>query len=251
MKSNGEKGIRQIEGKNPILEALKSGIEIEKIMVSKGRRETNAQEVFELAKEKKIKIQMVDRKKLDFTSRTSSHQGMIAIANAYGYVDIEDIIKKAQSKNEEPFVVILDKITDPHNFGAIIRTANACGVHGIIIPKNRSVDITPIVEKASAGAIEYMGICKVINLTHTIQELKDKGFWIAGADTQGQEYDKTSLKGSLALVIGSEGGGISRLVKEKCDFFVSIPMVGQIQSLNASVAAGIIMCEAARQRRKV
>ncbi|RBP67381.1 23S rRNA (guanosine2251-2'-O)-methyltransferase [Alkalibaculum bacchi] len=242
------KGTRQIEGKNPIVEALKSDVNIEKIMVAKGRRETGAQELFELAKEKKIKIQQVDRKKLDFTSKTGNHQGIIAIASEYEYAEIEDILEGAKVKGESPLVVILDKITDPHNFGAIIRTANACGVHGIIIPKNRSVDISPIAIKASAGAIEHTPICKVTNLTQTIKELKEKGFWIAGADMEGQKYYESDFKGSMAIVIGNEGEGISRLVKDECDFLVSIPMYGEIESLNASVATGILLSEAAKQR---
>lgn len=242
------KGTRQIEGKNPIIEALKSDVNIEKIMVAKGRRETGAQELFELAKEKKIKIQQVDRKKLDFTSKTGNHQGIIAIASEYEYAEIEDILDSAKMKGEPPFVVILDKITDPHNFGAIIRTANACGVHGIVIPKNRSVDISPIAIKASAGAIEHTPICKVTNLTQTIKELKEKGFWVAGADMEGQKYYESDFKGSMAIVIGNEGEGISRLVKDECDFIVSIPMYGQIESLNASVATGILLSEAAKQR---
>ncbi|MFZ7133576.1 MAG: 23S rRNA (guanosine(2251)-2'-O)-methyltransferase RlmB [Eubacteriales bacterium] len=248
MEKNPTKGVRQLEGKNSILEALRSGVHIEKIMIAKGRRETNAQELFDLAKEKKIRIQLVDRKKLDFSSKTGTHQGMIAIANDYGYVDIEEIIQKAQNRGEMPLIVILDKITDPHNFGAIIRTANACGVHGIIIPKNRSVDITPIVEKASAGAVEYMPICKVTNLTQTMKALKKMGFWIAGADLEGKNYYNVDMKGSLAIIIGSEGNGMSRLVKDACDFFIGVPMYGEIHSLNASVAAGIIISEAARQR---
>lgn len=251
LESKSPKPVRQLEGKNPILEALKSGIEIEKIMVAKGRRETNAQELFQLAKEKNIRIQFVDRKKLDYTSKTGNHQGMIAIANEYGYVDIDEIVCIAQNRGESPLVVILDKITDPHNFGAIIRTANACGVHGIVIPKNRSVDITPIVVKASAGAVEHMAVCKVSNLTQIINELKDRGFWIAGADIEGEHYYKKDLTGPLAIIIGSEGSGMSRLVKEQCDFLISVPMYGEIQSLNASVAAGIIMSEAAKQRRLV
>lgn len=243
-----QRGIRQIEGKNPIVEALKSDVNIEKIMVAKGRRETGAQELFDLAKEKKIKIQLVDRKKLDFTSKTGQHQGIIAIASEYEYAELEDILDKASAKGESPFIVILDKITDPHNFGAIIRTANACGVHGIIIPKNRSVDISPVAVKASAGAIEYTPICKVTNLAHTIKDLKKQGLWIAGADIEGKKYYSNNFKGPIAIVIGNEGEGISRLVREECDFLVSIPMYGNIESLNASVATGIILSEAAKQR---
>ncbi|WP_343029950.1 23S rRNA (guanosine(2251)-2'-O)-methyltransferase RlmB [Alkalibaculum sporogenes] len=242
------KEVRQIEGKNPIVEALKSDVNIEKIMIANGRRESGAQELFELAKEKKIKVQMVDRKKLDFMSKTGTHQGVIAIASEYEYTDLADILDMAFEKGEKPFLVILDKITDPHNFGAIIRTVNACGAHGIIIPKNRSVDISPVAVKASAGAIEYTPICKVTNLTQTIKDLKKVGLWIAGADIEGKKYFNNDFKGPIAIVIGNEGEGISRLVKEECDFLISIPMYGNIESLNASVATGIILSEAARQR---
>jgi len=242
------RGTRQIEGKNPIIEALKSDVNIEKIMVAKGRRETGAQELFDLAKDKKIKVQLVDRKKLDFTSQTGQHQGIIAIASEYEYSSLEEILDSASAKGESPFIVILDKITDPHNFGAIIRTANACGAHGIIIPKNRSVDISPVAVKASAGAIEYTAICKVTNLTQTIKDLKKQGLWIAGADVEGKKYYSNNLKGPMAIIIGNEGEGISRLVKEECDFLISIPMYGNIESLNASVATGIILSEVARQR---
>lgn len=240
--------IRQIEGKNPILEALKSGVTIEKIMVAKGRKETRVQELFELAKERKIKIQYVDRKKLDYSSKTGQHQGIIAIASQYEYTDLEEILSIASTKGEKPFLLILDKITDPHNFGAIIRTANACGVHGIIIPKNRSVDISPVAVKASAGAIEYTPICKVTNLTQTIKSLKKQGIWIVGGDIQGEKYYSKDYNDPIAIVIGNEGEGISRLIKEECDFLVSIPMSGNIESLNASVATGIILSEVQKQR---
>lgn len=244
-----QRDVRQIEGKNPILEALRSDVTIEKIMVAKGRRETGNAEIFELAKERNIKVQMVDRKKLDYSSKTGNHQGIIAVATNFSYYEPEQMIQKAKDQGEEPFIVILDQITDPHNFGAIIRSADACGVHGIIITKNRSVDLTPIAVKASAGAAEHMMIGKVTNLAQTIQELKQEGFWVGGADMSGDVYYKTNLKGPLAIVIGSEGKGISRLVKENCDFTISIPMYGNIDSLNASVAAGVLFCEAARQRR--
>jgi len=245
-----ERDVRQIEGKNPILEALKSGVTIEKIMVAKGRRETGNTEVFDLAKEQKIKIQFVDRKKLDYSTKTGNHQGIIAIATNFSYYEPEEIIQKAKSKGEDPLIVVLDQLTDPHNFGAIIRTADACGAHGIIISKNRSVDLSPIAVKSSAGAAEHMMVSKVTNLTQTLKDLKKQGVWIAGAEPSGDIYYKSNLKGPLALVIGSEGKGISRLVQEECDFSVSIPMYGEIGSLNASVAAGILLSESARQRRE-
>ncbi|MFZ7121405.1 MAG: 23S rRNA (guanosine(2251)-2'-O)-methyltransferase RlmB [Eubacteriaceae bacterium] len=248
MTNNYHKGMRQIEGKNPIIEALKSDVNIEKIMIARGRRETGAQELFDLAKEKNIKIQYVDRKKLDYSSKTGSHQGIIALASEYKYSQLEDIFELAKKRNESPYLVILDQITDPHNFGAIIRTANACGVHGIIIPKNRSVGISPISIKSSAGAIEHTLICKVTNISQTLKELKKLGVWIAGASVEGKTYYECDLTGSLGIVIGSEGSGISRLVKTECDFLVSIPMHGEIDSLNASVAAGIILTEVRKQR---
>lgn len=244
-----ERDVRQIEGKNPVLEALRSQVTIEKIMIAKGRRETGNAEIFELAQERGIKVQLVDRKKLDFSSKTGNHQGIIAIATNFSYYDLEQMIHKAKEKEEDPFIVLLDQITDPHNFGAIIRSADACGVHGIIITKNRSVDLSPIAVKASAGAAEHMMVGKVTNLVQTLEDLKNQGFWIGGADVSGEPYYKTNFKGPLAIVIGSEGKGISRLVKEHCDFSVSIPMYGSIDSLNASVAAGVLFCEAARQRK--
>jgi 23S rRNA (guanosine2251-2'-O)-methyltransferase len=244
-----ERDVRQIEGKNPVLEALRSDVTIEKIMIAKGRRETGNAEIFELAKERNIKVQLVDRKKLDYSTKTGNHQGIIAVATSFSYYEPQQMIQKAQELGEDPFIVVLDQITDPHNFGAIIRTAVACGVHGIIITKNRSVDLTPIVVKASAGAVEHIMIGKVTNLTQTLQELKQAGLWIGGADLDGETFYKTNLKGPLALVIGSEGKGIGRLVKENCDFAISIPMYGNIDSLNASVAAGVLFCEAARQRK--
>ncbi|QSX07508.1 23S rRNA (guanosine(2251)-2'-O)-methyltransferase RlmB [Alkalibacter rhizosphaerae] len=241
--------VRQIEGKNPVLEALRSDVTIEKIMVAKGRRETGNTEIFDLAKERNIKIQMVDRKKLDYSTKTGNHQGIIAVATNFSYYEPEQMIQKAKDLGEDPFIVVLDQLTDPHNFGAIIRSADACGVHGIIITKNRSVDLTPIAVKASAGAAEHMMIGKVTNLAQTLQDLKEKGFWIGGADMSGEAYYNTNLKGPLAIVIGSEGKGIGRLVKENCDFTISIPMYGNMESLNASVAAGVLFCEAARQRK--
>ncbi|HCX64502.1 MAG TPA: 23S rRNA (guanosine(2251)-2'-O)-methyltransferase RlmB [Eubacteriaceae bacterium] len=245
---DGKDSVRQIEGKNPVLEALKSDATIEKIMIAKGRKETQIAEILKIAKERKLKIQMVDRKKLDYSSQTGNHQGVVAIATDFQYGELEDLFRKAKKKNTDPFIVILDQITDPHNFGAIIRTANAFGADGIVIPKNRSADITPIVVKASAGAIEHTIIVKETNLTQTIQKLKEQGVWVCATEMGGTPYYKNNLKGPLAIVIGSEGEGISRLVKEHCDFSASIPMAGEIESLNASVAAGVIFAEAARQR---
>ena len=181
-------------------------------------------------------------------SQTKNHQGVIAIVSEHEYADVEDIINSAESKGEKPFIIILDNITDPHNLGAIIRTAEWAGAHGVIIPKRRSVGLTAVVGKTSAGAIEYMPVARVTNIARTIDDLKSRGIWVACADMGGDDYFDASLDGALALVIGSEGEGVSRLVKEKCDFTVSIPMYGKISSLNASVAAALLMYEAVRQR---
>lgn len=237
-----------IEGKNPVLEALKSDRTIEKLLVAKGSKEGSMREIIARAREKKIVIQEVDRVRLDEISNSKVHQGVIAYVTPYTYVDVDDILDKAKKQGEDPFLIILDEITDPHNFGAILRTAECCGVHGVIIPKRRSVGLTPSVIKSSAGALEYISVAKVTNISNLIDELKDKGMWVAGADIDGEVYTKQNLTGPLAVVIGSEGKGISRLVKEKCDFLVKIPLKGQIESLNASVAAGIIMYEVVRQR---
>ena len=204
-----------------------------------------------LAKEKGIVIKEVDRKKLDGMSETGSHQGVVAIVTPYNYFQIQDILDFAKSKKESPFILILDEIEDPHNFGSIIRTAEVCGAHGIIIPKRRNVGITPTVYKSSAGAVEYMKIAKVTNLNATIELLKQNGVWIYGADMEGKEFShQVNFEGAVAIVIGSEGKGISKLTKEKCDKLIKIPMIGSINSLNASVAAGILMYEVMKQKLK-
>lgn len=239
----------KIIGRNPVLEAIRSGRSIDKILVKKGRYEGSIVPIIKKAKEAKILIQEVDRAKLDAIAEGENHQGVIAYVSAYDYVSVKDILSRAADKGEAPFVIICDKITDPHNLGAILRTANCVGAHGVIIPKRNSVGLNSAVAKTSAGAVEYTPVAKVTNIANTIDDLKKEGMWIAGADMVGEEMYKVDLKGSLGLVIGSEGEGISRLVKEKCDFIVSIPMNGQINSLNASVAAGVLMYEALRQRR--
>ncbi len=238
----------RVEGRNPVLEAIRSNRTIEKLLVARGSGEGSIREILGKAREKGIIIQEVDRQRLDEISDSNSHQGVIAYVTPYEYVDVEDLIKRGEDKGEPPFIVILDEITDPHNLGAIIRTAECCGAHGIIIPKRRAVGLTPAAIKASAGAVEYLPVAKVTNLVSTLEDLKQRGFWIAGADTEGNSYTKQDLTGALALVVGSEGKGIGRLVKEKCDFLVSIPIKGNIDSLNASVAAGILMYEVIRQR---
>ena len=230
----------QLEGRNAVLEVLKSGRDIEKIIVQKGNVEGTIRRIVGIAKEKGVVVQEVVKQKLDEMSQTKNHQGVIAIVSEHEYADVEDIINSAESKGEKPFIIILDNITDPHNLGAIIRTAECAGAHGVIIPKRRSVGLTAVVGKTSAGAIEYMPVARVTNIARTIDDLKSRGIWVACADMGGDDYFDTSLDGALALVIGSEGEGVSRLVKEKCDFTVSIPMYGKISSLNASVAAATV-----------
>lgn len=239
----------QLEGRNAILEVLKSGRDIEKIMVLKGNVEGTIKRILAQAREKGIVVQEVARQKLDEISQTKNHQGVIAIVSEHQYVEVEDILQIAKEKGEPPFIVLLDGITDPHNLGAIIRSAECAGVHGIIIPKRKSVGLNATVGKTSAGALEYVPVARVTNLVKTMEFLKKEGLWIACADMKGLDYFDSDMKGAIALVIGSEGGGVSRLVKETCDFTVSIPMYGQISSLNASVAAGLLMYEIVRQRQ--
>lgn len=239
-----------IEGRNPINEAIMAERSIEKIMIARGEHDNRMRKLIKRAKDNKIIIQEVDKRKLDQLSETENHQGVIAIASEYEYCSVEDILSYANEKNENPFVIILDEITDPHNLGAIIRTANIAGAHGIIIPERRSAGLTQIVAKTSAGALEYTRVAKVKNLNNIIKELKDKGIWIYTADMDGKVMYDEDLKGPMALIIGSEGKGVSRLVKENSDFILKIPMYGDINSLNASVSAGVLMYEVVRQRRK-
>ena len=207
----------QLEGRNAVLEVLKSGRDIEKIIVQKGNVEGTIRRIVGIAKEKGVVVQEVVKQKLDEMSQTKNHQGVIAIVSEHEYADVEDIINSAESKGEKPLIIILDNITDPHNLGAIIRTAECAGAHGVIIPKRRSVGLTAVVGKTSAGAIEYMPVARVTNIARTIDDLKSRGIWVACADMGGDDYFDASLDGALALVIGSEGEGVSRLVKEKCD----------------------------------
>lgn len=238
-----------IEGRNAVIEALKSDKTIEQILIAKGDIKGSVNLIFKMAKEKNITIKEVNRKKLDNMSETKSHQGVIAIVTPYKYCEIEDIFNYAKERKEEPFIVILDEIEDPHNLGSIIRTAEVFGVHGIIIPKRRSVGVTPAVYKSSSGAVEHMNISRVANLNNAIDMLKERGLWVYGSDMEGEEYSyNVKFKGGVALVIGSEGKGISRLTKEKCDLIVKIPMKGKINSLNASVASGILMYEVMKQK---
>ena len=238
----------QLEGRNAVLEVLKSGRDIEKIIVQKGNVEGTIRRIAGMARERGIVVQEAARQKLDEMSQTKNHQGVIAIVSEHEYAEVDDILRSAAEKGEKPFIIILDNITDPHNLGAVIRTAECAGAHGVIIPKRRSVGLTAVVGKTSAGALEYMPVARVTNIARTIEELKKQGVWVACADMDGEDYYDASLDGAIALVIGSEGEGVSRLVKEKCDFTVSIPMYGKILSLNASVAGALLMYEVVRQR---
>ncbi len=240
--------MRKIEGRNPVIEALKSDAEIDTIFISKEAAQGSLNKIIELAKEKNILIKNVDKATLDKLSENKRHQGVIAEASEYQYKDIVDILNYAKQKNEKPFVIILDEITDVHNLGAIIRTAECMGAHGVIIPKRRSAQVNGVVAKSSAGAIEYLPIAKVTNISQCIEELKAKGLWIYGADMNGKNVSEEKFDGPVGLVIGSEGSGIGRLIKEKCDNLVKIPMKGNINSLNASCAASIIIYEVMKQR---
>ena len=238
-----------VEGRNAVIEALKSDRTIEYIMVAKGDTKGSINVVTSIAKEKSVVVKYVDRAKLDGISQTGSHQGVIAIVTPYKYCSIQDILNKAKEKGEDPFILILDEIEDPHNFGSIIRIAEVCGVHGIIIPKRKNVGVTPVVYKTSAGATEYIKIAKVTNINVALEELKTAGVWIYGADMHGEKYCyDTDLRGPIALVVGSEGKGISKLTKSKCDVLIKIPMIGKVNSLNASVACGMIAYEILKQR---
>ena len=238
----------KIIGRNPVLEAIKANREIEKIFIKKGGAEGSIVSIIKKAKEAGIIVTEVDKQKLDSMAEGGNHQGIIALAAVCEYVSVKDILDAAREKGKPPFVIICDKITDPHNLGSIIRSANCVGADVIIIPKRNSVGLNSVVAKTAAGAIEYTPVARVTNIARTIDELKDEGLWIAGADMDGSKMYQTDLKGAIGLVIGSEGEGISRLVKEKCDFIVSIPMYGDINSLNASVAAAVLMYEISRQR---
>ncbi|WP_041637586.1 23S rRNA (guanosine(2251)-2'-O)-methyltransferase RlmB [Anoxybacillus flavithermus] len=237
-----------IIGKNPVLEALKSGREMNKIWIAEGSQRGQMQSIIQLAKEMGITVQYVPKKKMDQLS-DGNHQGVIAQVAAYRYYDIDDLFKKAEEQGEAPFFIILDELEDPHNLGSIMRTADAVGAHGIIIPKRRSVSLTATVAKASTGAIEYVPVARVTNLARTVDELKERGVWIFGTDAKGtQDYRQLDGVIPLALVIGSEGKGISRLLRDKCDVLVRLPMIGHVTSLNASVAASLLMYEVYRKR---
>lgn len=237
-----------IEGRNPVLEAFRAGKTIDRLFILDGCQDGPIKSITREARKGDTIISFVKKERLDQLSQTGKHQGVIAYAAAYEYAEVEDILKIAEEKKEPPFIIILDNIEDPHNLGAIIRTANQAGAHGIIIPKRRAVGLTATVAKTSAGAINYTPVAKVTNLAATIEELKEKGLWFVCADMDGEVMYKLDLKGPIGLVIGSEGEGVGRLVKEKCDFIAKIPMAGEIDSLNASVAMGILSYEIVRQR---
>jgi len=239
-----------IEGRNSVIEAYRAGKTIDRLFILDGCQDGPIQTIKREAKKQDTQIRFVTKERLDQMSETGKHQGVIAYCAAYEYAEVEDILKLAKDKGEDPFVIILDNIEDPHNLGAIIRTANQAGAHGVIIPKNRAVGLTATVARTSAGALNYTPVAKVTNLAKTIEELKKEGLWFACADMDGQVMYDLNLTGPIGLVIGSEGEGVGRLVKEKCDFVASVPMKGDIDSLNASVAAGVLAYEIVRQRMK-
>ena len=239
-----------IEGRNAVLEAFRAGKTIDKLFVLDGCQDGPVKSILREAKKTDTIINFVDKERLDRLANSGHHQGVVAQAAAYEYAEVEDILNAAKEKGEAPFIFILDEIEDPHNLGAIIRTANLCGAHGVIIPKRRAVGLTATVAKTSAGAVNYTPVAKVTNIAKTIEELKKEGMWFVCADMDGQTMYDLNLTGPIGLVIGNEGAGVSRLVKEKCDFTASIPMKGDIDSLNAYVAAGVLAYEILRQRLK-
>lgn len=242
-----EEGLK-IEGRNAVLEAFRSGKTIDKLFVLDGSKDGPVQTILREAKKTDTVVHFVSKDRLDALSETGKHQGVIAMAAAYHYAQVEDILRAAEEKGEQPFLFLLDNIEDPHNLGAIIRTANLAGAHGVIIPKRRAVGLTATVAKASAGAIHYTPVAKVTNLVAEMKKLKEAGLWFVCADMDGTTMYDLDLKGAIGLVIGNEGSGVSKLVKENCDFTASIPMKGDIDSLNASVAAGVLAYEIVRQR---
>jgi 23S rRNA (guanosine2251-2'-O)-methyltransferase len=237
-----------IEGRNAVLEAFRSGKTVDKLFVQDGCKDGPIQTITREARKHDTIIQFVPKERLDQMSTTGKHQGVIAYAAAYEYAEVEDILKLAEEKGEPPFIFLLDGIEDPHNLGAIIRTANLAGAHGVIIPKHRAVGLTATVAKTSAGALNYTPVAKVTNLAATMEDLKKRGLWFVCADMGGETMYRLNLTGPIGLVIGNEGSGVGRLVREKCDMIASIPMKGDIDSLNASVAAGVLAYEIVRQR---
>jgi len=246
--AESERDSNLIIGRNAVSEALRSGRNIDTLLVVRGERNGSVGRIISECKEKGVVIKEVDKKKLDFMCGQGNHQGVAAYAAVHEYSSVEDIFALAEERGEAPFIILCDELEDPHNLGAIIRTAETAGAHGIIIPKRRNASLTWAVGKASAGAVEYVPVARVGNLSSTIDDLKKRGLWVYTADMDGQNWCETDFSGPVALVVGSEGNGVSRLIKEKSDFVVSLPMRGKITSLNASVAAGILMYEVSRQR---
>jgi 23S rRNA (guanosine2251-2'-O)-methyltransferase len=241
-----------LSGKNPVLEALRAGREMNKVWIAEGVKKAGITEIMELAKAAGIIVQFVPKNKVEQLTDGANHQGIAASVAAYRYAEIDELFELAASRNEDPFFLILDELEDPHNLGSILRTADATGVHGVIIPKRRAVGLTGVVAKTSTGAIEHVPVARVTNLAQTVEDLKKRGLWIAGTDAKGSsDYRRMDAKLPLAIIIGSEGKGMSRLLKEKCDFLYHMPMVGQVTSLNASVAAAILMYEVLRNRQPV
>lgn len=238
----------KVEGRNAVLEAFRSGRVVDKLFVQERCEDGPMKTILREAKKHDTMVRFVKKERLDQMSDTGKHQGVIAMTAAYDYAEVEDILEKAREKGESPFILLLDNIEDPHNLGAIIRTANLAGAHGVIIPKNRAVGLTATVARTSAGALNYTPVARVTNMARTIEELKKEGLWFVCADMGGTSMYSLDLKGPIGLVIGNEGDGVSRMVKEKCDFIASIPMKGDIDSLNASVAAGVLAFEIVRQR---
>ncbi len=239
-----------IEGRNAVLEAFRSGKTIDKLYIQDHGQDSTVQTILREAKKNDTVVRRVSKERLDEMSSTGKHQGVIAYAAAYSYAEVDDLLRSAEEKGEDPFLILLDGIEDPHNLGAIIRTANLAGVHGIIIPRNRAAGLTATVARTSAGAINYTPVAKVTNLVNTIKDLKNRGLWFVCGDMGGEEMYSLNLTGPICLVIGNEGSGVSRLVKENCDICAAIPVRGEIDSLNASVAAGVLAYEVVRQRMK-
>ena len=248
MKEQNNRNESMIEGRNAVLEAFRSGKTVDKLYILDGCQDGPVRTIVREAKKRDTILNFVTKERLDQLSETKKHQGVIAMTAAYEYSDIEEMFALAEKKGEDPFLILLDNIEDPHNLGAIIRTANLAGAHGVIIPKRRAAGLTATVAKTSAGALNYTPVAKVTNLAKTMEELKGRGLWFVCADMGGESMYRLDLKGPIGLVIGNEGEGVSRLVREKCDFIASIPMKGDIDSLNASVAAGVLAYEIVRQR---
>lgn len=237
-----------LAGRNAVIEALKGSSRINRLMVADGSSEGSIRELIAVAKEKGVPVQFLERSKLDSMAKGIRHQGVLAQVSPVEYVELEDILSKAREKQEDPFIILLDELEDPHNLGAILRSADAAGAHGVLIPKRRSCPLSATVAKTSAGAVEHVPVARIGNIVQTIKALKEEGLWVAGADMDGKNYYEADLTGPLLLVVGSEGQGIGRLVKEQCDFIVRIPMLGAINSLNASVAGSVLMFEVTKQR---